>query len=205
MAELGQTQNVESAWSPGASCGYIIMVRRIFVDTEWTAAPWEGHACLMWIGLADEEGRSWYGISSEVEIDPITNPFVAGAFSLIDRHEPRVSRGELADAVVRFCGNVDEFWAWVPTLESFSAFSRLTDGAIDAYRRWWDVDLQMLRGLISPWPATWPTILNDLNRTAMAAGVQIPERAPNHLHPKVHAEWNRELLRRIHAAQSRNN
>lgn len=27
----------------------------------------------MWIGLADEEGRSWYGISSEVDIDPATD------------------------------------------------------------------------------------------------------------------------------------
>lgn len=64
------------------------MPRRVFVDTEWTAAPWLGAAELMWIGLADEAGRSWYGISSEVEIDPTTNPFVSGAFRLIDRDEP---------------------------------------------------------------------------------------------------------------------
>lgn len=43
------------------------MARRVFIDTEWTAPPWSDRAELMWIGLADEEGRSWYGISSEVE------------------------------------------------------------------------------------------------------------------------------------------
>jgi hypothetical protein len=44
------------------------MTRRILLDTEWTAAPWSARSELMWIGVADEEGRSWYGISSEVEI-----------------------------------------------------------------------------------------------------------------------------------------
>jgi hypothetical protein len=48
------------------------MKRRIFVDTEWTGPPWSEQSELMWIGLADEEGRSWYGIWSEVEIDPST-------------------------------------------------------------------------------------------------------------------------------------
>lgn len=180
------------------------MTRRIFVDTEWTAAPWAGRSELMWIGLADEDGSSWYGISSEVEIDPTTNPFVAGAYRLIDPNERRMSRRELADAVLRFCGDVDEFWAWVPTLESFAAYSRLGEGAVDAYRNWWDVDLKMLKALISPWPARWPTTLNDLNRSAGAAGVSIPERAPNHLHPRVHAEWNRALFKCIQAGPRRN-
>ena len=87
------------------------MTRRVFVDTEWTAAPWHGPAELMWVGLADEQGRSWYGISSEVQIDPATNPFVAGAFRLIDPAEPRMSRSQLARAVLDFCGDVDEFAA----------------------------------------------------------------------------------------------
>jgi hypothetical protein len=46
----------------------------------------------MWTGLADDEGRSWYDISSEVEIDPSTNDFVSGAFRLISLNEPRMSR-----------------------------------------------------------------------------------------------------------------
>ncbi len=45
-------------------------MRRIFIDTEWTAEPWTPGSELMWIGLADEQGQSWYGISSEVELDP---------------------------------------------------------------------------------------------------------------------------------------
>jgi len=59
------------------------MTRRIFLDTEWTAPPWSDRSELMWIGLADEDGRSWYGISSEVEIDPSTNDFISGVFRLI--------------------------------------------------------------------------------------------------------------------------
>ena len=59
------------------------MTRRIFVDTEWTSPPWSETCELMWVGLADEEGRSWYGISSEVEIDPTANAFISGVFRLI--------------------------------------------------------------------------------------------------------------------------
>jgi hypothetical protein len=71
----------------------------MFVDTEWTAAPWSDRPELMWIGLAGEEGRSWYGISSEVEIDPSTNDFISGVFRLITPDEPRLSRAQIAAAV----------------------------------------------------------------------------------------------------------
>jgi len=176
------------------------MTRRIFLDTEWTAPPWTERCELMWIGLADEEGRSWHGISSEVVIDPSGNPFVSGAFGLIDRDEPRLSRSQLASAVLGFCAAVEEFWVWIPTLPSFTAWSGLGEGAANAYARSRDVDLRMLQSLVDPWPAGWPDRLHDLNAAALAAGVPIPARAPNHLHPRVHAEWNRELFRQIRAA-----
>lgn len=178
------------------------MTRRIFLDTEWTAAPWSGRAELMWIGLADDAGRAWYGISSEVEIDPATNPFVAGAFRLIAPDGPRLSRAQLAAAVVDFCGErVDEFCVWIPTLESFAAWSGLGDEAGAVYEACRDVDLQMLRGLVNPWPAGWPGHLHDLNAAAVDAGVEIPPRAENHLHPRVHAEWNRRLFELIRVSR----
>jgi hypothetical protein len=153
----------------------------------------------MWIGLADEEGRVWYGISSEVEIDPSTNPFV-GVFRLMSPDEPRMSRTQLAAAVVDFCGEVDEFWAWIPTLERFAEWSGLRDEAAEVYARYWDVDLQMLRALVNPWPTGWPNHLQNLNAAAVAAGVEIPPRAANHLHPRVHVEWNRQLCELIRAS-----
>ena len=107
------------------------MKRRIFVDTEWTAPPWSERAELMWIGLADEEGRSWYGISSEVDIDPSSNDFISGAFQLITPDEPRMSRQQLAAAIVDFCGDVDEFWAWIPSVERFAEWFGLGDEASD--------------------------------------------------------------------------
>lgn len=58
----------------------LAMTRRIFLDTEWTAPPYSDQVELMWIGLADEEGRVWSAISSDVDIDPSTNDFVAGVW-----------------------------------------------------------------------------------------------------------------------------
>ena len=176
--------------------------RRIFLDTEWTAPPWSEQSKLMWIGLADEAGRSWYGISSEVEIDPSTNRFVAGAFRLIAPDESRLSRRELAAAVVQFCGPVDEFWVWIPSVEKFAEWFGLGAEAADVFGRCRDVDLRMLRALVDPWPPGWPDRLHDLRAAAAAAGVEIPPRAANHLHPRVHAEWNRQLFERIRASGS---
>jgi hypothetical protein len=158
----------------------------------------------MWIGLADEEGRSWYGISSEVQIDPSTNDFMSGVFRLITPDEPRMTRAQIAAAVVDFCGDVDEFWAWIPTVERFAEFFGLGEEASDVFEKFWNVDLQMLQGLVHPWPAGWPDRLLDLNAAAAVARVEVPGRAANHLHPRVHAEWNRSLFELIRASHEGN-
>ena len=173
------------------------MTRRIFLDTEWTRPPWSKQSELMWIGLADEEGRSWYGISSEVDIDPSTNDFISGVFRLITPDEPRLANEEIAAAVIDFCGDVDEFWAWIPTMESFAEWFDLGRNAPDLYAKYWDWDLQMLRSLVDPWPEGWPDSLQDLNTAAVEARVELPPRQPNHLAPDVHAAWNRELFELI--------
>ena len=174
------------------------MIRRIFLDTEWTALPWTKRSELMWVGLADEEGHSWCGISSEAQIDPTTNKFLSTVFEVITPDEPRLTRKQIAAAVLDFCDDVDEFWAWVPTLERFTVFSGLSgEAALQVFQKFRDVDLQMLQSLIQPWPDSWPDQLSDLNAAATAAGVNIPDRADDHLHPRVHAEWNRDLFKLI--------
>ena len=156
----------------------------------------------MWVGLADEDGRSWYAISADAEIDPATNDFISGAFRLISPDEPRLPRDEIAAGIVEFCGDVDEFWAWIPTRESVAEFFNLGEDAADLYDRYWDWDLQVIRTLVEPWPDGWPYTLRDLNAAATNAGVAIPPRAKNHLHPRVHAEWNRDLFQLIRAARA---
>lgn len=173
------------------------MTRRIFLDTEWTAPPWSGRSELMWIGLADEEGRAWSAISADVDIDPSTNDFVAGVWKYISPDDPRSTSAQIAAGVVEFCGDVDEFWAWIPTLERVADWFDLGAEAPDLYARYWDWDLQLLQSLIHPWPEGWPDRLHDLNAAAVAAGVELPPRRADHLAPGVHALWNRELFERI--------
>ena len=179
------------------------MTRRVFVDTEWTGPPWSSRSEPMWIGLADETGRSWYGISAEADIDPSTNEFIAGAFRLIAPDEPRLTRQELAAAISAFCGDVEEFWAWLPTIERFAEFFGLGEEAEELYAKSRDVDLRMMRALVRPWPDGWPDHLLDLNAAAVETGVELPPRAVNHLHPRVHAEWNRELFALIRSSRER--
>jgi hypothetical protein len=175
------------------------MIRRVFVDTEWTAVPWSGESTLLWIGLADEAGRTWCGLSSEARVDPSNQKYVSDLLQLVTPDVPRLARADLGAAVLDFCGDVDEFWAWIPTLKSFAEWSRLGDDASRVYQACRDIDLRMLQGLVTPWPKTWPTRLQDLNATAVAAGVQVPPRAVNHLHPRVHVQWNRQLFDLIRA------
>ena len=181
------------------------MKRRIFVDTEWTAPPFLESSELMWVALADEHGNDWYGISSEVQIDPSTNEFLHDVFDLITPDEPRLRRKQIAAAVLDFCGEVDELWAWVPSRDRIKAFFNLDEkGASEVFEKCWDVDLQMLKNLISPWPDNWPNELHDLNATAVDAGVKIPERSKNHLNPSVHIKWNRDLFKLISASRDVN-
>ena len=94
-----------------------------------------------------------------------------------------------------------KFWAWIPTIERFAQWFGLGEEAAELYAQCRDVDLRMLRALVRPWPNGWPDHVLDLNAAAVEAGVEVPPRAVNHLHPRVHAEWNRELFARIHASR----
>lgn len=176
--------------------------RRVFLDTEWTAVPWSSSADLLWVGLSDEAGRKWCGICSEAKIDPAYDQYVSDLMQLVGSNVPRLARHQLCTAVLEFCKEVTEFWSWIPTQEGFAAWSKLGESAASVYRQCRDIDLQMLRALVSPWPPGWPLDLNDLNRAATLSGVTLPARAKNHLHPLVHAEWNRQLFSYIQLARS---
>ena len=178
------------------------MKRRIFLDTEWTAEPWSERCELMWVGLADEQGRVWSAISADADIEPERNPFIANVWKLISPDDPRSSLDDIAAGVVDFCADVDEFWAWIPSFESFVDWFGAQDDAREIYDRYRDWDLQVLRTLVDPWPATWPTRLCDLHAAAIDAGVELPPRRSNHLAPDVHVLWNRDLYERIERARA---
>ncbi len=156
----------------------------------------------MWIGLADEEGRVWSAISADVEINPDTNDFISGVWKYISPDDPRSTLKDIAAGVADFCGDVREFWAWIPTIDSFAAWFDLGPEAPDVYARYWNWDLQMVQSIVDPWPAGWPDRLHDLNAAAAEAGVDIPPRQPNHLAPDVHVVWNRDLFELIRQSRS---
>jgi hypothetical protein len=79
---------------------------RIVVDTEWTSVPWSASANLLWIGLADETGRSWCGLMSDAHIDPEYQRYVSDLLRLATPNVAKLPRTELATAVEAFCGSV---------------------------------------------------------------------------------------------------
>ena len=85
----------------------------------------------------------------------------------------------------------------VPTVENVAEWFGLGADAADLYARYWDVDPQMLQWLVDPWPQEWPSRLFDLNAAAVEAGVEIPGRTSDHLNPRIHALWNRNLFEMI--------
>jgi hypothetical protein len=66
-------------------------MRRIFLDTEFTDLPWSGHSELLWVGLADQDGRSWSAVNAEVSTDAHFSEFVRDVVvPLIPADEPRL-------------------------------------------------------------------------------------------------------------------
>ena len=177
------------------------MTRRIFVDTEWTAVPWSQSASLLWVGLSDEAGKTWCALSADAHIETSNEKYVADLLSIITPDVPRLSNAEISKTILKFCSEVDEFWAWIPTPESFAQWSKIGNKATEVFARVKDIDLQMLKSVVVPWPLTWPNQIQDLNSAAAAAKVEIPDRAPNFLHPRVHAKWNQDLYTLISQAR----
>lgn len=181
-------------------CDTIALMRRIFLDTEFKNLPWSGHSELLWVGLADEEGNSWSAINADVAIDDHASDFTRRVVAArMTPDEPRLPQDKLASAIQEFCGAPDEFWAWCPTVELLADFFGLGDEAPSAFARFWDWDLQLLRRVVTPWPAGWPTALLDLNALARQARVAPPRNDSAH-HPRDDALWNREVYRLIEAS-----
>ena len=170
-------------------------MRRIFLDTEFKNLPWTGHSELLWVGLADESGSSWSAINADVVVDEHASEFTQQVVvPRMSPDEPRLSTRELRAAIVDFCGEPDEIWAWCPTVEVLRDAFGLGSEAQRAHEAYWDWDLRLLRGIVEPWSPNWPTNLSDLNAAARAVGVVPPSNRSAH-HPRDDALWNLEVFR----------
>ncbi len=168
----------------------MLVMRRIFLDTEFTDLPWSGHSELLWVGLADHDGHSWSAVNAEVSTEAHLSGFVRDfVVPLIPADEPRLERRELSTAIVEFCAEVDEFWAWCPTPTMLAEVFALGERAGSAYDRYWDWDFQLLKRAVDPWPEAWPQVLHDLHGVVRERCIEVP---PNeHAHdPRSDALWN---------------
>lgn len=113
---------------------------------------------------------------------------------LITEDEPRLHRVALAAEVDRFCGRVDEFWAWFPSLDDIVLLGIEPAAAPGIHERYADWDYQLLRRLKGAGAASWPRVCHDLHALARAAGVTPPPNPRAH-HPAHDAAWGRSVYR----------
>jgi hypothetical protein len=177
----------------------MLVMRRIFLDTEFTDLPWSGHSELLWVGLADQAGRSWSALSADVSTEAHLSEFVRDVVvPVIPADEPRLKRTDLSSAIVEFCADVDEFWAWCPTPAVLSEVFALGQKADSAYDQYWDWDFRLLKKAVDPWPEAWPQGLHDLHRIVRERCIDVPPNEHAH-HPRSDALWDLhvwELLNR---------
>ena len=168
----------------------MLVMRRIFLDTEFTDLPWSGHSELLCVGLADQDGRSRSALSADVSTEAHLSEFVRNVVvPLIPADEQRLGRTELSSAIVEFCADVDEFWAWCPTPAILSEVFALGEKADSAYDQYWDWDFQLLKRAVDPWPEAWPRGLHDLHRVVRERRIEVPPNERAH-HPRSDALWD---------------
>lgn len=190
--------------SPGAHGGFqeqtsisvrrpvIAATRRIFVDTEFTALPWTGTSELLWVGLADEDGRQWSAVCADADLTRISDFSRTRVIPLMTQDEPRLDRPRLRDELDRFCGPVDEFWAWFPSLDDLVRLGVEPAAAPEMLARYADWDYLLLIDLMGARASRWPAFCNDLHALARAAGITLPPNPRTH-HPAYDAAWGRAV------------
>ena len=168
--------------------------RRIFLDCEFLDLPWTQNTGLLWIGLADDDGNTWSAVNGDADVARASQFVRDVVLPQIPSDEQRLSSTELSEGVVRFCGEVDEFWAWCPTVEDLVAvFGLSRSEASAAHAIHWDFDFQLLQGIVDPWPSRWPVMLHDLKALASRIGITVPSNEHAH-HPSYDALWGRSVF-----------
>jgi hypothetical protein len=176
--------------------------RRIFLDCEFLDLPWTEKTGLLWLGLADEQGNTWSAINSDADLSHVSQFVRDVVLPQVPSREPRLPPAEISQGVVRFCGEVSEFWAWCPTVEDLVvAFGLSAADAATAHAHYWDFDFQLLQGIMDPWPTRWPTRLRDLNDLASRSGLTLPAAEHAH-HPGYDALWGSRVFQQAVRATS---
>ncbi len=88
----------------------------VVMDMEFVGLPWHENPDLLWVGLADDRGRTFSAVNADITIDRLTDWSRQNIRPRISDEEPRLERPALAERVREWVGEgVDEWWAWMPT------------------------------------------------------------------------------------------
>lgn len=165
------------------------VTRRVFIDMEATDLPWTGRCHPFWVGLATDDGSAWSALVADAPLDLASTFVKSEVLPLVPDGEPRLSGDELRRAILAFCGEVDEFWAWCPSIEDIADGFGMGAAAPALHAEHWDLDLRLLRRLVEPWPANWPHKLHDLGSLVRERSMVMPLNDGPH-NPRHDAVWN---------------
>lgn len=147
---------------------------RVFLDTEFNE---DGRTIdLISIGLATEDGRKYYAISSEFDESRVSDWVRENVIAKLEPPDvvPRKPRAQIRDEIVAFMGGqIPEFWAFYATSD-------------------W-VALYQLFGRLIDLPPGWPMICYDLKQLQKHLGIdnkEFPPKPRNQHNALADAEWN---------------
>lgn len=145
---------------------------RIFFDTEFFE---DGKTIdLISIGMVREDGAELYLESAEADLKRAgADPWVA---ENVIRHltGDGISRKEMAERIIAFCGDEPEFWAYYADYD-------------------WVVLCQLFGRMIHL-PKGWPMFCRDLQQEAVRLGIKLPPMESGEHHALADARWNAQCF-----------
>jgi len=142
---------------------------RIFFDTEFIE---NGKTIqLISIGAVNEDGGTFYAVSNEYNPEDADKWVKENVLSKIPKDQVTLSRKEIANAFLDWCGDKPEFWAYYADYD-------------------WVV-LCQLYGRMIDLPKGWPMYCRDIKQVCDLLGnPKLPEQGKGEHNALRDAEWN---------------
>jgi len=146
---------------------------KVFFDTEFIE---DGKTIdLISIGMVKSNGETLYMVSSECDYSKASDWVKENVLPHVEGERWKYTREEIANAVIKFCGDAPEFWAYYADYD-------------------WVVFCQLFGAMIDL-PEGFPMYCRDIKQLCDSVGnPRLPEQESDEHNALADAEWNKEAF-----------